>query len=271
MLAAAARADLYLFHVTEGRLDPLVEPGRRFREPRRRHRRGIRPAVRPARRRASRGCCARPRRTTRPASSRTPRKETAAPSASSSRRRATRSGCATRPSVEIRKDIARAAASPKDMLRTQSAYGDLPLRSAGHTSRTRGQRRGQDRRAVRSARCRNRDQGSQRRALRREEHAQETVDGAAGGSQPAAGDGGARRAAGHLSRARRRGRRGRPRRDDGLRAEGGSAARRSAQAEHAGARHAAAGRRVRAAPGLRQRAGGDRAARNLRRAQRRAP
>ena len=44
----------------------------------------------------------------------------------------------TRPSVDIHKDIARAAASPKDMLRTQSAYGDLPLRSAGHTSRTSG-------------------------------------------------------------------------------------------------------------------------------------
>jgi hypothetical protein len=43
-----------------------------------------------------------------------------------------------RPSVEIRKDIARAAASPKDMLRTQSAFADLPIRSASHTSRTPG-------------------------------------------------------------------------------------------------------------------------------------
>jgi hypothetical protein len=41
----------------------------------------------------------------------------------------------TRPSVEIRKDAAKAAASPKDMLRTQTAYADLPLRAAGHTSR----------------------------------------------------------------------------------------------------------------------------------------
>jgi hypothetical protein len=44
----------------------------------------------------------------------------------------------SRPSVEIRKDIARAAATPKDMLRTQAVYGDLALRSAGHTSRTPG-------------------------------------------------------------------------------------------------------------------------------------
>jgi len=44
----------------------------------------------------------------------------------------------TRPAVEIRKDIARAAASPKDMLRTQTVYTDLPLRAAGHTSRTPG-------------------------------------------------------------------------------------------------------------------------------------
>jgi hypothetical protein len=44
----------------------------------------------------------------------------------------------TRPSVEIRKDIAKAAASPKDMLRTQAGYTDLPLRAAGHTSRTAG-------------------------------------------------------------------------------------------------------------------------------------
>jgi hypothetical protein len=44
----------------------------------------------------------------------------------------------TRPSVEIRKDIARAAASPKDMLRTQTAYGDLPLRATGHTTRLPG-------------------------------------------------------------------------------------------------------------------------------------
>jgi len=44
----------------------------------------------------------------------------------------------TRPSVEIRKDTAKAAASPKDMLRTQAAYADLPLRLAGHTSRLAG-------------------------------------------------------------------------------------------------------------------------------------
>jgi hypothetical protein len=44
----------------------------------------------------------------------------------------------TRPSVEIRKDIAKAATSPKDMLRTQTAYADLPLRAIGHTSRTAG-------------------------------------------------------------------------------------------------------------------------------------
>jgi hypothetical protein len=41
----------------------------------------------------------------------------------------------TRPSVEIRKDPGKAAASPKDMLRTPTAYGDLPLRATGHTSR----------------------------------------------------------------------------------------------------------------------------------------
>lgn len=44
----------------------------------------------------------------------------------------------TRPAVEIRKDIAKAAAQPKDMLRTQTAYADLPLRAAGYTSRTPG-------------------------------------------------------------------------------------------------------------------------------------
>jgi hypothetical protein len=43
-----------------------------------------------------------------------------------------------RPSVEIRKDIARAAAAPKDMLRTQAGFADLPIRSAGYTSRTTG-------------------------------------------------------------------------------------------------------------------------------------
>jgi len=44
----------------------------------------------------------------------------------------------TRPAVEIRKDVAKAAASPKDMLRTASVYSDLPIRAAGHTSRTPG-------------------------------------------------------------------------------------------------------------------------------------
>jgi len=44
----------------------------------------------------------------------------------------------TRPSVDIRKDTVRAATAPKDMLRTQTAYGDLPLRSSGFTSRTTG-------------------------------------------------------------------------------------------------------------------------------------
>ena len=44
----------------------------------------------------------------------------------------------TRPSVEIRKDIAKAATSPKDMLRTSTVYADLPLRSAGYTSRMPG-------------------------------------------------------------------------------------------------------------------------------------
>ena len=44
----------------------------------------------------------------------------------------------SRPSVEIRKDVGRAAAAPKDMLRTQTAYADLPIRSTGHTSRTPG-------------------------------------------------------------------------------------------------------------------------------------
>jgi hypothetical protein len=44
----------------------------------------------------------------------------------------------TRPMVEIRKETARAATMPKDMLRTPAAYGDLPLRAAGHTSRTVG-------------------------------------------------------------------------------------------------------------------------------------
>jgi hypothetical protein len=44
----------------------------------------------------------------------------------------------TRPAVEIRKDFVKAAASPKDMLRTASVYADLPLRAASHTSRTAG-------------------------------------------------------------------------------------------------------------------------------------
>jgi VWFA-related protein len=44
----------------------------------------------------------------------------------------------TRPSVDIGKEVVRAAVSPKDMLRTQTPYSDLPLRAAGHTSRTAG-------------------------------------------------------------------------------------------------------------------------------------
>jgi hypothetical protein len=44
----------------------------------------------------------------------------------------------TRPSVEIHKDAGRAATAPKDMLRTQTAYTDLALRSSGLTSRTAG-------------------------------------------------------------------------------------------------------------------------------------
>jgi hypothetical protein len=44
----------------------------------------------------------------------------------------------TRPAVEIGKDVVKTAASPKDMLRTASVYGDLPIRAAGHTSRTAG-------------------------------------------------------------------------------------------------------------------------------------
>jgi hypothetical protein len=44
----------------------------------------------------------------------------------------------TRPSVEIHRDIVKAAASPKEMLRTAAAYADLPLRAVGHTSRTPG-------------------------------------------------------------------------------------------------------------------------------------
>ena len=44
----------------------------------------------------------------------------------------------TRPAVEIRKDVVKAAASPKDMLRTATAYDDLPIRATGHTSRAAG-------------------------------------------------------------------------------------------------------------------------------------
>jgi VWFA-related protein len=43
-----------------------------------------------------------------------------------------------RPTVDISKDIPRAAAAPKDMLRTQSAYTDLPLRATTHSSRLPG-------------------------------------------------------------------------------------------------------------------------------------
>jgi hypothetical protein len=41
----------------------------------------------------------------------------------------------TRPAVEIRKDIVKAAASPKDMLRTAAAYGDLRLRAVAQSRR----------------------------------------------------------------------------------------------------------------------------------------
>lgn len=44
----------------------------------------------------------------------------------------------TRPAVEIRKDIAKTAASPKDMLRTASAYADLPLRAVAQSRRMPG-------------------------------------------------------------------------------------------------------------------------------------
>jgi hypothetical protein len=44
----------------------------------------------------------------------------------------------TRPAVEIQKDVTKAAASPKDMLRTPSVYGDLPVRATAHTSRSPG-------------------------------------------------------------------------------------------------------------------------------------
>ena len=104
-------------------------------------------------------------------------------------------------------------------------------------------------------------------ALRREEHAEEAVDGAGRGTGKRARSWRRSRRRRHLSRPRRRGRRVRPRRDDRLRAEGGSAARGPAEAEHAGARDAAAGRRVRAAPGVLRRADRHRVARDLRRAE----
>jgi hypothetical protein len=44
----------------------------------------------------------------------------------------------TRPAVEIRKELTKTAASPKDMLRTPSVYADLPIRATGHTSRSPG-------------------------------------------------------------------------------------------------------------------------------------
>ena len=42
VLASSARADLYLFHLTESMASAIVRPGRRLREPGGRHRRGIR-------------------------------------------------------------------------------------------------------------------------------------------------------------------------------------------------------------------------------------
>ena len=44
----------------------------------------------------------------------------------------------TRPAVTIPKDIAKAASSPKDMLRTAAEYRDLPLRAAAYPSRSPG-------------------------------------------------------------------------------------------------------------------------------------
>lgn len=44
----------------------------------------------------------------------------------------------SRPSLEIPKDTAKAAASPKDMLRVADAYHDLPLRATAYTSRNPG-------------------------------------------------------------------------------------------------------------------------------------
>ena len=138
------------------------------------------------------------------------------------------------------------------MLRTPTAYHDLPLRAAAYTSRTPGSDEVEDRRALRGASIRATPIAAASVGLFDEKNTlkkQWTAQPADLAKRPV--DGGARGAAGHLSRARRRRRRDRPRRHDRLRAEGGSAARRSAQAERAGARHAAAGRRLRAAAGVR--------------------
>jgi hypothetical protein len=44
----------------------------------------------------------------------------------------------TRPAVAIAKDVVKTAAAPKDMLRTPAGYADLPLRATVHSSRLQG-------------------------------------------------------------------------------------------------------------------------------------
>ena len=131
-----------------GQARPIVEPGRGLREPCRRHRRGIHPAVvEPAGRRLA---AAARDRVVLHGQLRAGRlvKKTAAPSASSSRPRATRSGCGRGRRSTSTRTSPRRRTSPKDMLRTQIGVR-RPAAARGRAIR-------RERRAVtrsRSSRC----------------------------------------------------------------------------------------------------------------------
>ena len=173
----------------------------------------------------------------------------------------------SRPSVAIPKgDVIKAGASPKDMLRTAAEYRDLPLRAAAYTSRMPGSDElrvvtlfeGVEAGGITAASVGLFDE---KNTLKKQWTAQK--DDLA--KHPVRADlqappGVYRVRVAAVDAAGRSG-------HDRLRLECGDRARGSAEAERAGDRHAAAGCGVRPAAPVHQRPGGDRAARDLRRAE----
>lgn len=152
----------------------------------------------------------------------------------------------TRPSVAIPK-VEGKAAQPKDMLRVAGERTDLPLRVTAYTSRTAGSDEVTIAALFDGIEANTALSAASIGLFDEKGHVEKAVERPVRRAREAAGDGRAHGAARNVSPARGRSGRLRSRRYGGLRTQRRDPARGPAQAERAGPRHAATGRRVRAA------------------------